>query len=81
MIKIYTVPNCKFCKKAKELFNKKNIEYREFNLKEPKNREARKFYRELGATTAPIIVGNDKNGEEWILMEFDEDSLIQLLEN
>jgi len=79
-VKIYTVPDCKFCEKAKSIIKKKNTEYEEFNLKKPENREARKFYRSLGVKTAPIIVGVDKNGEEWILMEFDEESLSLLLE-
>jgi len=79
MIKIYSVPDCKLCKKAKELLTKMNIEFEEYNLKKPENRDARKFYRNLGVKTAPIIVGVDKKGEEWILTEFNEESLLELL--
>jgi len=79
MIKIYSVSDCKLCKKAKELLTKMNIEFEEYNLKKPENRDARKFYRNLGVKTAPIIVGVDKKGEEWILTEFNEESLLELL--
>ena len=34
MIKIYTVPECEFCDKAKKFFSKRNIEFEEINLKE-----------------------------------------------
>jgi glutaredoxin len=76
MIEIYTVPNCKDCKKAKRHLNDLGIEYKEINLKEKQNKEARAFYRSLGVKTAPIIT----NGDEWILTEYDADTLAELLE-
>jgi len=34
MVKIYTTPYCVYCKMAKDYFQKKNIEYQEFNVME-----------------------------------------------
>lgn len=76
MIQIYTVPDCKFCKRAKELMKKLNVEYEEINLKEPKNRKAREFYRSLGVKTAPII-----KGPEFILTEYNEELFKDLIED
>lgn len=77
MIEIYTVPDCEFCDEAKQILKEWEIEYKEYNLKAKENREARAYYRELGVKTAPVIV----NGDEWILVEYDRESLISLLEN
>jgi len=79
MINIYTVSDCKNCKKAKTLLDKLNISYEEINLKEPKNRDARSYYRSLGVKTAPVIVSVENGNEEWILVEYDEESLISLI--
>jgi len=76
MIEVYSVPNCKNCKAAKEHLDELGIEYEEINLKEKDNREARAFYRSLGVKTAPIIT----NGDKWILTEYDEETLEALLE-
>ena len=73
MIKIYTIPNCDHCQEAKDFCKENSIEYEEINLGEKNNRSARAYYRNLGIKTAPVIVGNDKNGKEIILTEFDED--------
>jgi len=80
MIKVYTVPDCKFCKDAKKYLKDHNIEFEELNLKKKENRSARAFYRSLGVKTAPIITGVDKNNDEWILVEYKEDELKKLLE-
>lgn len=77
MIKIYTIPDCEFCEEAKKLLIDRNIDYEEFNLAAKQNRDARKFYRSLGARTAPVIVNDE---EDWILTEYDKDDLIDLLE-
>ena len=77
MIEIYTVPDCEFCEEAKQILEEWNIEYKEYNLKEKENRNARALYRSLGAKTAPVIV----NGDKWILTEYNRSSLISLLEN
>lgn len=78
MIRIYTVPDCECCMEAKKLLKSRKIDYEEYNLKEPKNRDARAFYRSLGATSAPIIV--KKNGEdEMVIVDYTKEKLIKLL--
>jgi len=80
MIKLYTVTDCENCKKAKALLDKLNIAYEEYNLREKTNREVRAHYRKLGATSAPIIISEKDGEEDWILIEYDEETLLTLLE-
>ena len=80
MITIYTIPNCKYCKEAKELMDKMKVPYEEINLKDPKNRAAREFYRSQGVKSAPIITGTGKNGSTWALCRYNEKELLMYLE-
>lgn len=73
IVKVYTLKNCKYCDKAKEYLKEQNIECMEIDLSAKENREARKYYRSLGVTVAPIITGFKDNGDEWIICGFDED--------
>ena len=75
MIKIYTLPNCKYCTKAKEVLKEMHIPYEEINLKDPKNREAREYYRSLEIKKVPVIEGN-----YFQLTSFDEEKLRYYLE-
>lgn len=77
MIIIYTVPKCKYCIRAKEILNQKCIKYEEINLADPKNRDAREYYRSLGVKFAPII----KYSNGLIMKEFDENKFIEALES
>jgi len=77
-VKIYSTTGCKNCKKAKDYLNNKGISFEEINLKEKQNREARAYYRSLGIKTLPVITG-EVNGEEFILFEFDEDIIDNLI--
>jgi glutaredoxin-like protein NrdH len=79
MINIYTVPNCKHCVKAKEFLEKHNVPYTEINLREKDNRTARDFYRSIGATSAPVITSVNGDNIEWILAEYNEDVLNDLI--
>jgi len=74
MIKVYTLPNCKYCDRAKTILKQHNIEFEEINLKDPKNREAREYYRSLGVKTAPIIVS-----EDWIIKDYNDKTLLEYL--
>jgi glutaredoxin 3 len=78
MIKVYSMNNCKYCEKAKEYLKEKNVPFEEINLSAKENREARKYYRELGIHVAPIITGLDKKNLEWIIWGFDEEKKCQL---
>jgi len=80
MIKLYTVPNCSYCTKAKTILNELGIIYQEINLKQKENFEARNYYRSLGVKTAPIIAHINEDGkEDWIILEFNEDVLREKL--
>lgn len=59
MFEIYSKVSCPFCEKAKELLNKKNLEYREYIIGEHVSRDLvlEKFPQ---IKTVPIIL---KNGE------------------
>ena len=37
MIKIYSIPTCPYCNKAKAYFDSKDIEYKDINVSEDKN--------------------------------------------
>jgi len=78
MIKVYSINNCKCCEEAKKYLREKNISFEEINLSAKENREARKYYRELGIKIAPIITGVNKKNLEWIIWGFDEDKKCQL---
>ncbi|MBU5592756.1 glutathione S-transferase N-terminal domain-containing protein [Clostridium sp. MSJ-4] len=59
MVKIYTTPNCPYCKKARAYFDTKNIEYKDINVLEDK--ESRKVMIETsGQQSVPVI---DIDGE------------------
>jgi len=76
IITIYSFLNCKHCNRAKEILTERNIPFKDINLKEPKNREAREYYRSIGAKTVPIIRFED----ETLLMKFEEKKFLELLE-
>lgn len=72
-VKIYTTPSCVYCKMAKELFKKNNIEYEEYDVaSDPKAREEMvNISHQLGV---PVI---DIDGE--IFVGFDRDALSGVL--
>jgi len=81
MIIIYGVPNCKYCSESMKVLDSLGKDYQYINLKDPKERNAREFYRFLKVKTAPIIIS--KNGEEidWILCRYNRRHLLSLLRN
>ena len=82
MIKVYTIKNCKYCVEAKDYLKKHNIQFEELDLSAKENREARKYYRELGVKIAPIITGiNKKTKKEWIVIGFEEEKLKNVLKD
>ena len=76
MITIYSFLNCKHCMRAKELMIEKGILFEDINLKDHKNRDARAYYRSIGATSVPIIKFDDGT----LLLKFNEMEFLKLLE-
>lgn len=73
MIKIYSTPTCPYCHLAKEFFEERKIEYKEFNVAEDK--EAREeMIEKSGQLGVPVI---DIDGE--IVIGFDRVRLEKLL--
>ncbi len=72
-IKIYTLPNCRFCKMAKYFFNKYGLDYQELSLN--KNPELQAvIFNQFGEVGVPLItigneafVGFDKEGIKQVL--------------
>ena len=73
-VKIYTTPSCVYCKMAKELFKKNNIEYEEHDVaSDPTAREEMvNISHQLGV---PVI---DIDGE--IIVGFDRSALVKALD-
>lgn len=73
-VKIYTTPSCVYCKMAKELFKKNNIEYEEYDVaSDPKARE--EMVNKSHQLGVPVI---DIDGE--IFVGFDRSALAKALD-
>lgn len=57
MIKVYSRNNCTQCKMTKRLLIQQNMAFEEINLDE--NPEARAYVKELGYSSAPVVVSGD----------------------
>ncbi len=55
---MYSTSWCAYCKKAKNYFNRKRIQFTEFDIET--NAEAKKQYREMGAKGVPVILVGTK---------------------
>lgn len=70
MIKIYTTPTCVYCKMAKEFFQKKGVQYEEYNVAEDEKARNEMFEKshQMGVPVIEIdneiFVGFDRAGLE-----------------
>ncbi len=72
-IKIYTTPNCVYCRMARNFFNKLNIPYEDHDIsRDPKTQEM--VFHMVGAIGTPVI---DIDGE--VFVGFDRDGLKKTL--
>ena len=72
-VKIYSTPTCPFCKRAKEFFQKSNIDYEDINVAE--DEKARdKMVEKSGQMGVPVIEIGDE-----IIVGFDERELKKTL--
>ena len=79
MIIIYGVPSCKYCNESIQILDNLGKDYKYINLKDPKERDAREFYRSLKVKTAPIIVKKSGDEIDWILCKYKKRHLLSLL--
>lgn len=59
MIKIYSLPTCSWCQKAKKYFSLNNFEYTDINIQEDEA-AGDEMERISGQDSVPVIVINDK---------------------
>jgi glutaredoxin 3 len=59
MIKIYSLPTCSWCQKAKKYFSLNNLEYTDINIQEDEA-AGDEMERISGQDSVPVIVINDK---------------------
>ncbi len=72
-VKIYSLPECIYCKKAKAYFKANNIEFEDVNLED--NEAAQKEMEDIsGQRGTPVIVIDGK-----VIVGFDEEKLGELL--
>jgi len=72
-ITIYTTPNCHYCQKAKEFFDKNKVEYETIDVQ--KDKEKRKEMIEAsGQMGVPVIMIDDR-----IFVGFGEEALAEAL--
>ncbi|AXX93166.1 NrdH-redoxin [Malaciobacter molluscorum LMG 25693] len=56
-IALFTIPNCKWCEKAKAYFKSKNIRYNQIDVS--RNKQALKDCQKHGCNGAPVVlIGN-----------------------
>lgn len=82
-LSVYTLPNCKECKKIKQKFKSRGIDYNEVDMsiggrKQVINRK--KQFKELGFRTYPIIIIEEENDEELIYPKMNDKELKEILE-
>lgn len=54
MVKIYTTPNCPYCKKAKSYFDMKSVEYEDINVGEDKEKR-QEMIEKSGQQSVPVL--------------------------
>ena len=72
-IKIYTTPNCAFCKMAKDYFKSKNFAYTEYDVSKDIEKQ-KEMIDKTGQFGVPVI---DIDGK--IVIGFDKPKIDQLL--
>lgn len=60
-VEIYTTPRCTYCRRAKDLFDQKDVEYEEINLADQPERKEEMLRRSDGQRTVPQIFINDQH--------------------
>jgi glutaredoxin 3 len=72
-VQIYTTPTCSWCKAAKEYFQSKNIEFKEYDVSEDYDK-ALEMVEKSGQRSVPVI---DIDGN--IIVGFDKEAIDELI--
>ncbi len=75
MVKIYTTPNCPYCKKVKTYLEMKNVEYENINVVEDKQQRA-EMIELSGQQSVPVI-----NIDGKIILGFNKYAIDDALKN
>ena len=76
-VTIYSTPTCHFCHLAKDFFTENNIAFTDHNVAEDAEKRS-EMLTKSGQMGVPVIVV-EKDGEETLVVGFDEGKLRSLL--
>ena len=77
-ITIYSTPTCPYCNIAKKFLTEKNIPYTDIDVAID-NHKAEEMVRKSGQMGVPVIAV-EKDGKEEIIIGFDQERLLKLLD-
>lgn len=77
-VTIYTTPTCPWCKKTKAFFQEHDVEYEEVDVAEDQDAAA-KMVEKSGQRGVPVTI-IEEDGEEAVVVGFDEDKLTEELD-
>lgn len=75
-VKVYSTPTCPWCDMAKEFLKQHKINFEDINVLED-SKAAKEMIEKTGQMGVPVII--IKNGEEHIIVGFDEKRLKKIL--
>lgn len=79
VVTVYSTPTCHFCHMAKDMFTAHNIPFTDYNV--GTDLEKRKeMVEKTGQMGVPVITVKPADGEEKIIIGFDEEYLRELLQ-
>jgi len=70
-ISIYSAPTCTYCQLAKQFFDDNKVEYTEINVAEDEVKR-NELIEKTGRTAVPVIVLTKEDGNEEVIVGFDE---------
>lgn len=73
-IKVYGVPGCPFCKKAREFFNSKGVSFEDIDVSASQEK-AKEMVEKSGQMSVPVIEIDDE-----IIIGYDREKLEELVE-
>ncbi len=77
-VTVYSTPTCPYCDLAKEYLSNKNVDFVSYDVSQDQAR-AEEMVQKSGQMGVPVIVV-EKDGQEEVIVGFDEGKLSALLE-